>query len=113
VVDSLPPYYRGVPPEHPAYPAALEGKVRVGNPNGTVTPEQHNFGNVGANSPWSSWTPFPHVAKGFAGDDGVILVRDRALPGWRGSPNKADPSEAEVLLHGNHDGVKVLKPGEL
>lgn len=73
--------YRGVARDHPGYDDALKGRANPRNPNGTATPEQHNLGNT-TDSPYTSWTRDPDVARRFAGPDGVVL----RVPRGEGSP---------------------------
>lgn len=65
--------YRGVPANHPTYKVALQGRAVPGNPNGTVTPEEHNEGGKGADSPFISFTANYQIALRYAGSGGVIL----------------------------------------
>jgi hypothetical protein len=57
---------RGVHARHPALAEALRGEVIPGDPNGAITPEQHNAGGYSAESPYTSWTHDFNVARDFA-----------------------------------------------
>ncbi len=99
--------YRGVGRNHPGYADALKGKVNPRNPNGTATPEQHNLGNT-TDSPYTSWTRDPDVARRFAGPDGVVL----RVPRGEGSPYKFEWSpdvyyEQEILIRGPVCGAQT------
>ena len=99
--------YRGVGRDHPGYNDALKGRVNPRNPNGTATPEQHNLGNT-TDSPYTSWTRDPAIAKRFAGEDGVVL----RVPRGEGSPYKFEWSpdvfyEQEILIRGPVCGALI------
>lgn len=99
--------YRGVGRDHPGYDDALQGKVNPRNPNGTATPEQHNLGNT-TDSPYTSWTRDPDIARRFAGPDGVVL----RVPRGEGSPYKFEWSpdvfyEQEILIRGPVCGALI------
>lgn len=109
--------YRGVHAEHPALPEAQRGRVVPGNVEGTVTPEQHNAGGRGADSPYTSWTHEPRIAIEHAtqrGPGGVVLRVPVGAPPegatwrWEWSPDVY--RESEVLLWGVREGAKVLRP---
>lgn len=51
----------------------MNGKVIAGDVTSKISAEEHNYGGVSANSPYTSWTDDPAVARGFAGADGVVL----------------------------------------
>lgn len=99
--------YRGVGRNHPGYDDALKGRVNPRNPNGTATPEQHNLGNT-TDSPYTSWTRDPDIARRFAGPDGVVL----RVPRGEGSPYKFEWSpdvyyEQEILIRGPVCGALI------
>ena len=110
--------YRGVHSDHPEFEAASSGRVVPGNPNGNVTPAQHNRGgdDVLADSPFTSWTTDIDVARGRAGADGVLLRVPTGRPptgakwNWEWSPDVF--SESEVLLRGAREGCDVIKCGK-
>lgn len=99
--------YRGVGRDHPGYDDALKGRVNPRKPNGTATPEQHNLGNT-TDSPFTSWTRDPDIARRFAGHDGVVL----RVPRGEGSPYKFEWSpdvyyEQEILIRGPVCGALI------
>ncbi|MCL2894508.1 RHS repeat-associated core domain-containing protein [Brenneria tiliae] len=107
--------YRGIHKGHPEWDNALKGKVVPGNVNSKISPEDHNFGGVSGNSPFTSWTDDPAVARGFAGSDGVILrVKTGApKPGdtWTWEYSFDEWMEREILLKGVRFGdVEVFLP---
>ena len=55
--------YRGVSAKHPAIEDAKKGIVKPGNPNGDVTEDQHNAGGRSGDSPFTSWSRDPEIAK--------------------------------------------------
>jgi hypothetical protein len=68
--------YRGVHAKHPMRAAALKGTVVPGDPNGDITPEQHNLQDQSAISPFTSWTHSEEIAREFAnssGAGGIVL----------------------------------------
>ncbi|MCG8711059.1 RHS repeat-associated core domain-containing protein [Brenneria sp. 4F2] len=75
----LPPHvegeylYRGIHRGHPDEANALRGRVSPGNPKSKISEEEHNTGEVSANSPFTSWTRDPDIARKFAKEDSVIL----------------------------------------
>jgi hypothetical protein len=98
--------YRGVSRAHPGYDDAVQGNAIPRNVNGSTTAEAHNYGNAGdlADSPFTSWTRDPSVARSFAGDDGVVLRLPTGQPP-AGSTWKFEWSpdvwfEQEVLVRG-------------
>jgi hypothetical protein len=104
--------YRGVHKGHPAEVPARDGIVVPGNPyNSSITPSDHNLGDV-RNSSYTAWSRREDVARANAGTDGVILrVRTGAPPegadwSWQTSPDNFE--EGEVLLRGIREGVEVL-----
>jgi hypothetical protein len=109
--------YRGIHARHPALAAAREGIVAPGDPNGTVTPEEHNLGGASANSPFTSWTRNRNTARRYAlssGPGGVILRVPVGAPtsgdswSWEWSPDRY--FEGEVLLRGSRSGATVELP---
>lgn len=99
--------YRGVGRNHPGYDDALKGRVNPRSPNGTATPAQHNLGNT-TDSPYTSWTRDPDVARRFAGNDGVVV----RVPRGEGSPYKFEWSpdvyyEQEILIRGPVCGAQI------
>ncbi|SBS34712.1 hypothetical protein MSP8886_03147 [Marinomonas spartinae] len=119
----LPPHeegkylYRGVYFGHPDYENAVQGKVVPGDVNGTVSPEEHNYGSNSANSPYTSWTRDPEIARKFAMKNdnlGVVLRTQVGAPpegaswSWAWSPDEW--GEQEVLLKGVREGLEVYKP---
>jgi len=106
--------YRGVHAQHPALAAARRGIVTPGDMDGTVTPAEHNRGDVSADSPYTSWTFDRSIAESHAdeyGPGGVILMLTFSAPepgdkwSWEGSPDLFD--EDEVLLRGYRTGATV------
>jgi hypothetical protein len=98
--------YRGVSRESPAYGDALEGNAVPRNVNGATTAEAHNYGNPSdlADSPFTSWSRDPAIARIHAGEDGVILRLPTGKPP-AGSTWKFEWSpdvwfEQEVLVRG-------------
>jgi hypothetical protein len=109
--------YRGVHADHPALEAAKQGIVTPGDVNGTINAESHNLGGVSSESPFTSWTRDPEVARSFAngkGPGGVIprLPVGAPPPGaawsWEWSPDAF--GENELLLRGTRTGAEVLPP---
>jgi hypothetical protein len=106
--------YRGVHANHPALADAMEGRIMPGMIHGSVSPEQHNRGNVSDISPYTSWTAEREVAEYNArrfGPGGVILILPSAGPephdewSWEPSPDIFD--EQEILLRGRRGGATV------
>ena len=106
--------YRGIHARHPVLAEALLGIVIPGNLYGSVTPEQHNRGNVSDISPYTSWTSERETAEYHARrfvPGGVILT----LPSsdaethhpwsWERSPDIFE--EQEILLRGPRSGATV------
>ncbi len=99
--------YRGVHANHPAVEEARLGHVYPGDPDGTITPAQHNVGGVSAISPYTSWTRNEEVARTHANDRGAggVILRlaktdspDAATSSWVESPNELHWEEEELLL---------------
>lgn len=112
--------YRGLHAGHPAIAAARNGVVIPGDVNGTVTPEEHNFGGVSDRSPYTSWSRSYDEAARFAsahGPGGVLLTcaftsfeedpPSGANWTWVRSIDFFD--EEEILLRGVRIGVEVIK----
>ena len=106
--------YRGVHARHPALAAALQGKAIPGNPNGKVTPEEHNRGGEQANSAYTSWTPNYAIARNYAqryGPGGVILGLRTGTPQredkWSFTWSPDEYGEDEILLRGERSGATV------
>ncbi|MBN7124826.1 hypothetical protein BSU01_24495, partial [Erwinia billingiae] len=119
--EHLPPHvedeylYRGIHRGHPDEANALKGRVSPGNPNSKISEEDHNIGEVSANSPFTSWTRDPDIARKFAKDDGVILRVITGAPkegagwSWAWSPDKY--YEQDVLFRGPWSGdIGVFLP---
>jgi RHS repeat-associated protein len=115
VRDAVQYIYRGVHADHPELEFALNGIVKPGKTDGTLTAEQHNSGLYNlADSPFSSWTHDLDIAQNYAnsrGPGGVVLQVPvgRPPPGaswsWEYSPDVF--SEKEVLLRGVRTNVTV------
>jgi hypothetical protein len=93
----------------------LKGKVVPGNVNSKISADDHNFGGVSANSPFTSWTDDPVVASRFAGPDGVILRVKTGAPkagdAWSWEYSFDEWMEREILLKGIRFGdVEVFLP---
>jgi len=108
--------YRGVHGKHPGLDDAMQGRVAPGNPSGTLTPEQHNLGGDLSDSPFTSWTHDPSVARSFAdsqGPGGVVLRTETGAPppganwSWEQSPDVFH--EQEVLLRGSRENLEVFE----
>ena len=107
--------YRGVYKGHPAEGDAQKGRVVPGRVNGDVTPETHNRGGVSAESPYTSWTHSPSVARSWAREGGLVLrVRvgaPRPGDGWSWTMSEDIWGEREVLLKGVREGdIEVFRP---
>ncbi len=109
--------YRGVHAQHPAIDAARRGSAVPGNPQGIVSPEAHNLGGVAEISPFTSWSRERSIAIDHAnktGPGGVVLEAPVGAPppdatwSWVFSPDVY--GEAEVLLKGIRNNLKVTKP---
>ncbi|VVP43350.1 RHS repeat-associated core domain-containing protein [Pseudomonas fluorescens] len=107
--------YRGVKKGHPAETDAINGRVKPGRIDGNVSPEDHNYGGASSESPFTSWTRSPDIARVFAKEDGVILRLKEGAPkagdkwSWQYSDDRW--GEQEVLLKGARKGdVEVFKP---
>nr|WP_256658686.1 RHS repeat-associated core domain-containing protein [Pseudomonas sp. LP_7_YM] len=112
--------YRGVSANHPEIANARNGIAKPGNVESNISPETHNLGGVSHDSPFTSWTRDPKVAKWWAekdGPGGVVLGTPTGAPkpgntwAWKFSPDAY--GESEVLLQGNRSGLKVFDPNEL
>ena len=95
--------------------AARAGTVIPGDPDGDITPEEHNLLDESALSPFTSWSYSFDVAKRFAerrGPGGVVLclIKDDMVEGdawsWHASPDIH--REQEVLLKGVRIDAEVL-----
>ncbi|MFP1843934.1 RHS repeat-associated core domain-containing protein, partial [Lonsdalea quercina] len=107
--------YRGIHKGHPEWDNALRGKVVPGNVNSKISAEEHNLGGFSANSPYTSWTDDPNIARRFAGKDGVILRVKTGAPKsgdtWSWEISIDDYFEREILLKGIRSGdVEVFLP---
>lgn len=109
--------YRGVHADHPEIEAARMGVVRPGNPNGLVTPDEHNIGEPGtsADSPFTSWTFDLVIARAHAnryGPGGLILRVPYSPPppgaGWSWQQSRDRLGESEVLMRGQRSGCTVM-----
>ncbi|WP_225931070.1 RHS repeat-associated core domain-containing protein [Pseudomonas monsensis] len=107
--------YRGVHKGHPAEADAINGRVTPGKIEGDVSPEDHNYGGASSESPFTSWTRSPDIAKQFAKEDGIILRLKVGAPkegdkwSWQYSEDRW--GEQEVLLKGPREGdIEVFKP---
>jgi uncharacterized protein RhaS with RHS repeats len=95
--------FRGVAEDHPGFQDALEGKATPRG--GPASAAEHNAGNT--DSPFTSWTTDPGVARNFAGDRGVVLSKS-----WEGLVTVRSPDafgESEVLVKGSVTGAKVSR----
>ena len=107
--------YRGVHAGHPALAEARKGVVYPGKIDGSLTPADHNKGEVSHISQYTSWTRDRAIAKFHAekfGPGGVVVEFpfDHPNPGdewaWETSPDEFD--EQEVLLRGIRSGATVI-----
>ncbi|MFT3981659.1 MAG: hypothetical protein QM687_14385 [Ferruginibacter sp.] len=111
--------YRGVNEENVAYQQAVKGTVSANG--GTATPLEHNTSST-LNSPYTSWTTNPEVAKNYAlrpAGSGVVLTAQIPISQTVVSPNTKrvnlaqSPgtvvSESEVLVTGTVTGASVQK----
>jgi len=98
--------YRGVSRSHPGYDDALRGTALPRNISGSTTAEAHNLGSAQAlaDSPFTSWTRDPAIARRFAGDDGAILRLPTGKPPvsstWKFEWSPDVWFEQEVLVRG-------------
>ncbi len=108
--------YRGVHAKHPMRAAALKGTVVPGDPNGDMTPEEHNLLDLSDASPFTSWTFSERLANDYAksrGPGGVLLKLPYDFPtggdvwSWYESPDVY--FEQEVLLKGIRMGAGVTE----
>ncbi|EOA4404566.1 hypothetical protein ACTWBQ_001989 [Citrobacter amalonaticus] len=93
----------------------MNGKVFPGNINSALSAEEHNLGGFSANSPYTSWTDNPDVARRFAGEDGIILRVPTGSPGpgdsWSWDISMDEYFEREILLKGpRSNDVEVFLP---
>ncbi len=109
--------YRGVSAKHPAIEDARQGVVKPGNINGSVTPDEHNAGGRSADSPYTSWTRDPEIAKWWAnreGPGGTVLQLPTGAPAagdsWSWEYSMDAYGEQEVLLRGCRSGATVTHP---
>jgi hypothetical protein len=96
--------------------AALNGTVVPGDPEGEMTPEEHNLLDESAISPFTSWSYSEDIAIRFArsrGPGGVVLrlpIDDARKEGtgwsWETSPDYKN--EQEILLRGVRMGAEVM-----
>ncbi|MCI3943271.1 type IV secretion protein Rhs [Pseudomonas syringae] len=111
--------FRGVSANHPEIGNARNGIAKPGNANSDITPELHNRGGASKDSPYTSWTRDPKIAKWWAekeGPGGVVLGTPTGAPkpgdswSWELSPDRY--GEMEILLKGNRSGLEVFNPNE-
>jgi hypothetical protein len=110
--------YRGVHAKHPMLEAARRGIVIPGNENGSVTPEEHNYGLRLDESPYTSWSYSLEEAHRHGADWGagyVVLKLNTGSRGertncaWERSPDIF--GEEEVLLRGVRIDCEVIFGG--
>ena len=65
--------YRGVHKGHPDADNNITGRVNPGNVDSKISPEEHNLGGFSGDSPYTSWTDDPMIARRFSGENGIIL----------------------------------------
>jgi hypothetical protein len=97
------PSFRAVSSSHPGFADALEGTAAPRG--GSSTPQQHNEGIT--TSEFTSWTTDIFTAKQFAGEDGVVLMKDVPESQLVDSPDFF--GEQEILVRGSVNGAKVLR----
>ncbi|VYU71800.1 Putative deoxyribonuclease RhsC [Metakosakonia massiliensis] len=107
--------YRGVHRGHPDADNNIKGQVNPRDVNSEISPEEHNLGGLSANSPFTSWTDDPMIARRFAGEDGIILRVKTGAPQaddtWSWTFSFDEYLEREILLKGPRGGdVEVFKP---
>ena len=107
--------YRGIHRNHPEWENALKGRVVPGNANSKLSAEEHNLGGFSANSPYTSWTDDPNIARNFSGKDGVIMRVKTGAPSstdtWSWHASFDEYFEREILMKGSRSGdVEVFKP---
>lgn len=107
--------YRGVNSTSPAYENATQGTAIPKGGNATAV--EHNGGNT--NSPFTSWTTNPEVAKNYAlrtSGEGVIMEAEVPISQTVTSPSAKDVvlkqgggmvNESEVLVKGTFSGATV------
>jgi hypothetical protein len=96
--------------------AARLGIVVPGDPNGSTTPEAHNFGRESdlMRSPFTSWSERKSVAQAHANiHPGGVVLRLSSLPsrgnGWSWELSPDEQWEDEVLLRGLRMDAEVLR----
>ncbi len=106
-LDEITYVYRGVHAKHPMRAAALKKTVIPGDPNGDMTPTEHNRLDLSDASPFTSWSASIEVARRFAKSRGsgrvlLRLPRSEPQPGdswsWHESPDTF--GEKEIILKG-------------
>ena len=108
--------YRGVHAKHPMRAAALNGTVVPGDPEGTLSPEEHNLLDESTISPFTSWTYSETIARRFAlsrGPCGILLrlpieQPPTSGPGWSWEESPDFHNEKEILLRGVRMGAEVM-----
>jgi hypothetical protein len=107
--------YRGISAKHPAWFAAWMGIAVPGDVNGTLTPEQHNFGGFEQFSPYTSWTQSRAVAefhRDREGPGGLLLRVPLGAPAagdmWRWEWSPDEFFEGEQLMRGVRIGIEVI-----
>jgi len=107
--------YRGVHAKHPMRAVALKRMVVPGDPNGTITPEEHNLLDASIASPYTSWTHSKTIAQRFANSrrSGGVLLRLPFHPptqgdtwSWQQSPDVHN--DQEILLRGVRMEAEVV-----
>lgn len=97
------------------YDDALQGNAIPRNVNGSTTAEAHNYGSASdlADSPFTSWTRDPAIARRFAKDDGVILRLPTGTPpagsSWKFEWSPDVWFEQEVLVRGPVYGAERIQ----
>jgi len=96
--------------------AALNGTVVPGDPEGTLSPEEHNLLDESTISPFTSWTYSETIARRFAlsrGPCGILLrlpieQPPTSGPGWSWEESPDFHNEKEILLRGVRMGAEVM-----
>jgi hypothetical protein len=108
--------YRGVSARHPAWSAAPMGIVVPGDPKGTKTADEHNYGGMAEQSPFTSWTTDRSTAEFHRDKDGpggLLLRVETTAPRfeemWSWEWSKDIFFEEEILLKGIRIGVEVIE----